>query len=406
MLQQSYIEKEVQYNNTQIYSPLPVVISKAKGTYAWDVAGTKYQDFVAGEGSVNQGHCHPKIFETLQKQTAILPIATDRLIDDQIGPYKKLLCETFGYEKALLQTSEDEVCEAALKFSRRWGAKIKGIESDKVTILFALNSSRGNYLACTASSNDSSKYERFGPFENFRFENIQFNSSEELNTKLEENKNIAAFFLEPVQTREKFVIPDDGYLKRCREICDKHNVILVFNETFTGLGRTGKLLASDYEGVKPDVLLLGRSLCGGFHPTAALLANAKFARVFQIGLHGSSFGAATLSCSLGQTALKVLLNDGMVKNSAERGQQLLQLLLTLKSTLIKSVKGRGLLIAVELDEKAPNTAQGVVEKLVGSGILVRQAHKSNFILLTPPLIISQEEIKEAFGKIKTVILNL
>ena len=403
---ESYIRKEAQYYNQSLYRPLPIVITKAKGALAWDVNGKKYLDFSAGEGSVNQGHCNPKILKSLEKQTSVLPIITDRLIDDQMAPYEKLICETFGFQKVFLQSGDAEACEATLKFARRWGVTVKGIPNEDVTILFTSNCARGNYLVSSASNNDPRKNERFGPFENLGFQNIEFNDSEALENRLRENPNIAAFILEPIQTLNKFVIPEDGYLKKCREICSRYNVLLVFNEMTTGLGRTGKMLACDFEGVKPDVLLLGKSLCGGFLPAAAILGSKEFTDVIEFGMHGSSYTATTLSCVIGEVALNVLVEDGMVKNSAERGDQFLKLLRSLKSPLIKEVSGRGLLIAVQFEESDTFKAQDVVEKLVEGGIMVKQAILSDFILFTPPLIVTKEDIDEAFLIFEKIILSM
>ena len=257
------------------YAPLPVVLSKGQGPYLWDIDGKKYIDCLAGYSAVNQGHCHPKIYEALERQSEKLTITNRTFLTKSIGNFEKYLCNEFGYENVLLMNGGVEGAEAAVKFSRRWGVESKGIDNEKVTVLFASNNFWGRSLAACASSDDKERYSRFGPFKNLGFEIIEYNNIQALENKLKENPNVASFMIEPIQGEAGVIIPSNGYLRKCRELCDKYNVLLIFDEIQTGCGRAGKLLACDYEGVRPDLLVLGKSLSGGYFPISACLGNEK-----------------------------------------------------------------------------------------------------------------------------------
>ena len=403
----TFLQQEAKFNGGKYYNPLPIVIEKAKGVYAWDVDGKRYIDFLAGYGSLNHGHCHPKIYKAVEEQTNKLTVLTIKLMDDQNGPYEKMLSETFGQQKVLLQNSGSEACDVAMKFCRRWGTRVKGIENEKVTILMASGSSFGNHLSAIAGSDNPLKYERFGPSKNLGFDIVEYNNTSALEQKLKGNPNIAAFMLEPIQASQGCIIPCENYLRKCREICDKYNVLLIFDEVFTGLGRTGKLLACDYEGVKPDALVLGKSLSGGFYPISACLAKSEILELVEDGCHGSTYSLSTLACAIGQASLKVLKEEGIVENSGKRGTQFLNLLKQLNLPFIKDIRGKGLMVAIEFDEDNwEYKAQDVVVRLVENGILVRQANDSNIVQFTPPLVITEDEINSTFDTIQKVLSKM
>ena len=327
-------------------------------------------------------------------------------MDDQVGPYEKMISDTFGFEKVQLKSGGVEGTEGAVKFSRRWGVYVKGIDNEKVTILFASNHSWGHSIAACASSEDPKKNSRFGPFKNLGFEIVKYDCPIALETKLKENPNVAAFLVEPIQTSAGCILPETGYLKKCKELCNKYNVLLIFDEVSTGLGRTGKMLASDYEGVKPDILVLGKSLSGGYFPLSACLAGSEVMDQIRVNNHGSSYSANTLACAIGQASLKILKEEGMIENSAILGTKFKNLLKTLDFPFIKEVRGKGLMVAIEFDKDWEHCAQDVVLELVKSGVLVRQAIDSNIILFTPTLVISKNDIHQVFEKLQTILNDL
>jgi len=357
------------------YHPIPVVISKAKGVHVWDVEGKKYFDFLSAYSAVNQGHGHPKILQTLIDQASKLHLTSRAFYTDQLGLTEKFLSETFGYQKTLMMNSGVEAGESAIKIARRWGYVKKGISKDKAVCLFASGNFWGRTIAACASSDDPERYHLFGPFGGLGFEIVPYNDVTALENKFKSNPNIASFMVEPIQGEAGVVAPSEGYLKKVRELCTKYNVLLICDEVQTGLGRTGKLYCSQWENVKPDIILLGKALSGGFYPISAVLTSREIMDVIKPGEHGSTYGGNPLACAIARTAVKVLIEEGMIENSLKLGTVLFKELQSIKKDFIKEVRGgKGLFAAIEFHEKSKVTAWDFSMKLKENGLLAKPTH--------------------------------
>jgi ornithine--oxo-acid transaminase len=393
-----YIELESNYGAAN-YKPLDVVLTRGEGVWVWDVDGNKYMDCLAAYSAVNQGHCHPKILQAMIEQAQKLTLTSRAFRNDQLPLLYKELCELTNSHKVLPMNSGAEAVETAIKCVRKWGYEVKGIEKDKAEIIVCSDNFHGRTLAIVGFSTDENARDNFGPFAP-GFKIIPFGDIEAFENAITENT--AAFMVEPIQGEAGVIIPPDGYLKRVREICEENNVILVLDEIQTGLGRTGALLAEEHEGIEADLTLIGKALSGGFYPVSAVLSNKEVLEILKPGQHGSTFGGNPLACSIARVALKVLVDEEMIKNSREMGAYFLEELKKIENKNIKDTRGRGLMIAIELHEGTEGGARGVAEKLKDLGILCKETH-TNIIRFAPPLVIKKEEVDWALERIKKVL---
>ncbi len=396
MKQADYIEME-QYYGAHNYKPLDVVLSRGQGVWVWDVEGNKYLDCLASYSAVNQGHCHPRIKKALLDQVNKLTLTSRAFRNDQLGPMYKDLCELTNSHKVLPMNSGAEAVETAIKAVRKWGYKVKGVPAGQAEVIVCSENFHGRTISIVSFSSDPTARMDFGPFTpGFRM--IPFGDAQALRDAI--NPNTVAFLVEPIQGEAGVIIPPEGYLREVRRICDQSNVQLVLDEIQTGLGRTGKLLAEEHEDIEADLTLIGKALSGGYYPVSAVLSNTEVLGVLQPGEHGSTFGGNPMACAVAREALRVIIDEGMVENSAAMGACLLEGLRGIKSPVIKEVRGKGLMCAVELQPDAGG-ARKFCESLVAKGLLCKETHE-NSIRLTPPLIITQEEIEWALGQLKSV----
>jgi ornithine--oxo-acid transaminase len=397
---QDYIRIENQYG-AHNYHPLDAVIDKAKGIWVWDVDGKKYLDFLSAYSAVNQGHCHPRIVKTLQTQAKRLTLTSRAFRNDQWPLLAKELCDLTGYEMVLPMNSGAEAVETALKLARKWAYQKKGVAQDQAEIIACSNNFHGRTISIVGFSTEPLYRKDFGPFTP-GFPVIPFGDIAALEAAI--TPNTAAFLVEPIQAEAGILIPPPGYLKQAREICAQKNVLFIADEIQTGLGRTGKLLACEHEGVKPDMAIIGKSLGGGCYPISAVLSSQEIMGVVKPGEHGSTFGGNPLGCAVAREALKVVLEEKMIDNAAAMGQNFLEKLKAVRSRHIQEVRGRGLLIGVELKPEAGG-ARRFCEALKDEGLLCKETH-DNVIRFAPPLIIREKELNWALKRIKKVFRNL
>jgi ornithine--oxo-acid transaminase len=383
------------------YHPLDVVVSKAKGIWMWDVEGKKYLDFLAAYSAANQGHCHPRIVKALQAQAKNLTLTSRAFRNDQWPMLAKELCDWTGYEMVLPMNSGAEAVETAVKAARKWGYQIKGIPEDKAEIIACTNNFHGRTVTIVSFSTEPLYRKDYGPFTP-GFPIIPFGDADALEKSI--TPNTAAFIVEPIQAEAGILIPPDGYLKRAKEICETNRVLFIADEIQTGLGRVGKLFASEHEGVRPDMIVVGKSLGGGCYPISAVLANRDILGVFKAGEHGSTFGGNPLACAVAREAIRVTREEKLVEAAAERGVYFMAKLRTIKSKHIKEIRGRGLLIGVELHPGAGG-ARRFCEELMKEGLLCKETHE-NVIRFAPPLVIRDKDLNWAFKRIKSVFKRL
>lgn len=395
-LTQHYIDIEEKYG-AHNYHPLPVVLKKGLGVHVWDVDDKQYFDFLSGYSAVNQGHCHPKIIETLQSQASLLTLTSRAFYNNILGEYEAYITEYFGYDKVLPMNTGVEGGETAIKLARRWGYTVKGIEPNKATIVFAEGNFWGRTMAAISSSTDPSSYKNFGPFMP-GFELVPYNDLIALEKSFQ-NKNVAAFMFEPIQGEAGVVVPDEGYLKGIRKLCDQYNVLMIADEIQTGLARTGKMLACDHENVRPDILILGKALSGGTMPISAVLANDEIMLTIKPGEHGSTYGGNPLACKVAMTALQVLKDEKMSENAALMGQLFRDLLKEINAPLISTIRGRGLLNAIVINHPDPEAAWDLCLLMKENGLLAKPTHGDK-IRFAPPLLINENQIKTAIDIIQ------
>jgi len=392
-----YIKLENEYGAGN-YKPLDVVLTKGEGVWVWDVDGNKYLDCLAAYSAVNQGHCHPKILKAMTDQAEKLTLTSRAFRNDQLPLLYEELCELTDSHKVLPMNSGAEAVETAIKCVRKWGYEVKGVEKDKVEIIVCADNFHGRTLAVVGFSTDDNARDNFGPFAP-GFKIIPFGDAEALEKAV--TKNTAAFMAEPIQGEAGVIIPPEGYFKKVKEICERNNVILILDEIQTGLGRTGTLLAEEHEGIEADLTLIGKALSGGFYPVSAVLSNKEVLEILQPGQHGSTFGGNPLACSVARAALKVLVDEGMIENARDTGAYLLAELKKIENKNIKDIRGRGLMIAIELHEGTQGGARAIAEKLQVLGILCKETH-SYTIRFAPPLVIKKEEADWALERIYQV----
>ncbi len=394
---QEIIRIEEQYG-AHNYHPLDVVIEKAKGIWVWDVDGKKYMDCLAAYSAVNQGHCHPRIVNALKEQAEKVTLTSRAFRNAQLPLLCKELCELTGYEMVLPMNSGAEAVETALKAARKWGYKIKGVPEYKAEIIACTNNFAGRTISIISFSTEAQYKDGFGPFtEGFKI--VEFGNAKALSNAI--TPNTVAFLVEPIQGEGGVIIPPDGYLKEAYEICRKNNVLMIADEIQSGLGRSGKLFAYEYEEIKPDVVTIGKALSGGCYPVSAVLSSREVLGVFKPGDHGSTFGGNPLGAAVAREALKVLIDEKLIENSYSLGKYFLEKLKSIKSKHIKEVRGKGLFIGVELKPEAKG-ARRFCEALKEKGILCKETHE-NVIRFAPPLVITREDIDWAFPKIKEVL---
>jgi ornithine--oxo-acid transaminase len=404
--EQYYIDLEDQYG-AHNYHPLPVVIERGEGIYMFDVNGKQYFDFLSAYSAVNQGHCHPRIIKALTDQAQKLTLTSRAFHNNLLGEYEKYITNYFGYDKVLPMNTGVEGGETAIKLARRWGYTVKGIEENKAHILFAEGNFWGRTMAAISSSNDPSSFLNFGPFMP-GFSLIPYNDLTALETAFNSNPNIAAFMFEPIQGEAGVVVPDEGYIAGIRALCDKYNVLMIADEVQTGLCRTGKMLACDYAGVKPDVLILGKALSGGVLPVSAVLANNEVMLTIKPGEHGSTYGGNPLACAVAMEALKVLVDEQLAENAFKMGEIFRSRMkqLQTKTNLVELVRGKGLLNAIVIIPFGEDkTAYDVCLAMKENGLLAKQTH-GNIIRFAPPLTINEKQINEACDIIEKTILAL
>ena len=387
------------------YHPLPVVLSKGKGIKVWDVDGNQYYDFLSAYSAVNQGHCHPRIVSALVGQAEKLQLTSRAFYTDALGEYAEYITSLFGYDKVLPMNTGVEGGETALKLCRKWAYKVKGIEKNKAKILFAEGNFWGRTLAACSSSTDPDCYEDFGPFMP-GFEVIPYNDIDCLKNALKD-ENVAGFMVEPIQGEAGVVVPNEGYLKEAYRICRENNVLFIADEVQTGLGRTGKMLCSDYENIKPDILILGKALSGGILPISAVLSSDEIMLTIEPGQHGSTYGGNPLACRVAQAALEVIKEEELSENAFKLGNLFREEMNSIvqKSDLLDLVRGKGLLNALVInDSPQSSTALDICHNLKNNGLLAKPTH-GNIIRFAPPLIIDESELLQCCNIIERTIFN-
>jgi len=392
-----YIEIEEKYG-AHNYHPLDVVITKAEGVWVYDVDGKKYLDCLAAYSAVNQGHCHPRIINALKEQAEKVTLTSRAFRNDQLPYLYKELCELTGYEKVLPMNSGAEAVETALKAARKWGYKIKGIAENKAEIIVCSNNFAGRTISIISFTTVDQYKDGFGPFTP-GFKVIAYGDSKALEMAI--TKNTAAFLVEPIQGEGGVIIPPEGYLKKAYEICKANNVLFIADEIQSGLGRSGKLFAFEYENIHPDAVIIGKALSGGCYPVSAVLSSKEILGVFNPGDHGSTFGGNPLAAAIARESIKVLLDEKLIENSFNMGKYFREKLRAVKSKHIKEIRGKGLFIGVELKPEA-NGARRFCETLMGKGILCKETHE-NVIRFAPPLVITKKEIDWAMPKIEETL---
>ena len=384
------------------YHPLPVVLSKGEGVYVWDVDGKKYFDFLSAYSAVNQGHCHPKIVRALQEQSETLTLTSRAFHNDVLGQYEKYVTALFGYDKVLPMNTGVEGGETANKLARKWGYQKKGIEENKARIIFAKGNFWGRTLAAISSSDDPTSYEGFGPYMP-GYDLIPYNNLDALEEELKDS-NVCAFMVEPIQGEAGVVVPDEGYLAGVRSLCDKYNVLFIADEVQTGIARTGKMLATDYENARPDILILGKALSGGVFPVSAVLADDDVMLCIQPGEHGSTFGGNPLACKVAQAALEVVLDEKLAENAYRLGKIFRREMRAIESDMVTLVRGKGLLNAIVIKPKNGKEAWDVCLRLRDNGLLAKPTH-GDIIRFAPPLVMTEAQLMECIEIIKKTILS-
>lgn len=389
------VEAELGAHN---YKPLDVVLSQGEGIWVWDADGKRYMDCLSAYSAVNQGHCHPKIREALIEQSGRLALTSRAFHNDQLALFYQEVCELTNSHKVLPMNSGAEAVESAIKAVRKWGYEVKGVPDNQAEIIVCNDNFHGRTIAIVGFSTDPAARNHFGPFAP-GFKVVPFGDAEALEAAI--TPNTVGFLVEPIQGEAGVIIPPDGYLKEVREICTRENVVLILDEIQTGLGRTGKLLAEEHEEIEADLTLVGKALSGGFYPVSAVLSNSEVLGVLKPGQHGSTFGGNPMACAVARAALRVLIEEGMIENAAKMGDYFLEGLKGIRNNLVKEVRGRGLMLAVEFHQEAGGARQ-YCEALRDSGILCKETHVDT-IRFAPPLIIDKDQVDWALERIEPVL---
>ena len=400
----SLMQLENQYG-AHNYHPLPVVLERGEGVNVWDCEGKKYFDFLSAYSAVNQGHCHPKIIAALTSQAKKLTLTSRAFYNANLGLYEKFMCDLFGYDKILPMNTGVEGGETANKLARKWGYEKKGIEENKARIIFAKGNFWGRTLAAISSSDDPVSYKGFGPYMP-GYDLIPYNDLNALENELKD-PNVAAFMVEPIQGEAGVVVPDEGYLSGVRNLCDKYNVLFIADEVQTGIARTGKMLATDYEEAKPDILILGKALSGGVFPVSAVFANDEVMLCIQPGEHGSTFGGNPLACAVAKAALEVVIEEKLAENAFQLGEYFRSEMnkLVEETSMVKLVRGKGLLNAVVINDSTDSsTAWDICVKMKENGLLAKPTH-GNIIRFAPPLTINKDQLDQCIAIIRSTIID-
>lgn len=384
------------------YHPLPVVLERGEGVFVWDVEGKRYYDFLSAYSAVNQGHCHPRIIKALTDQASKLTLTSRAFYNDSLGEYEKFITNFFGYDKVLPMNTGVEAVETAVKLARRWGYAVKGIPDNQAKIVFVEGNFHGRTISSISASTDPSSYGGFGPLVP-GYVIVPYNNLQALENAFTD-KNVAGFVFEPIQGEAGVVVPDEGYLKGIRSLCDKYNVLMVADEVQSGLGRTGKMLACDHESVRPDIVILGKALSGGVLPVSAVLADDEIMLTIKPGEHGSTYGGNPLACKVAIEALNVLKEEKLSENSLRLGELLRAELRKINSDRISLIRGKGLFTAMVIKEKDGISAWEVCMKLKENGLLAKPTH-GDIIRFAPPLVMNEKQVMECVEIIKQTILS-
>ncbi|MBC2734497.1 MAG: ornithine--oxo-acid transaminase [Desulfobacteraceae bacterium] len=397
MKSQAYIDLENRYG-AHNYKPLDVVLTRGEGIWVWDVDGNRYMDCLSAYSAVNQGHCHPAIMQTMVDQARLLTLTSRAFRNDQLGLLYKEVCELTHSHKMLPMNSGAEAVETVIKAVRKWGYKVKGIPDDQAEIIVCSNNFHGRTITIVGFSTDPGSREGFGPFTP-GFKIVPFGDADALEKAI--TPHTVGFLVEPIQGEAGVIIPPEGYLREAKRLCEQHNVVLILDEIQTGLGRTGKLLAEEHEGIEADLTLVGKALSGGFYPVSAVLSNKEVMDVLRPGEHGSTFGGNPLACAIARTALRVLVEEGMIENAATLGHYFIDALRSLKDPKIKEIRGKGLMIGIEFHPEVGGARQ-YSEKLMAEGMLCKETH-DHIIRIAPPLVITRDDIDWALERIAKVL---
>jgi len=380
------------------YHPLDVVLARGEGVWVWDVAGRKYLDCLSAYSAVNQGHCHPRIFKAMVEQAARLTLTSRAFRNDQLGRFYEEICDLTRSHKVLPMNSGAEAVETAIKTVRKWGYRVKGVPEDQAEIIVCRNNFHGRTITIISFSTDDASRDGFGPLTpGFRI--VPFGDADALSAAV--TPNTVGFLVEPIQGEAGVILPPAGYLRTARSLCRDHNIVLILDEIQTGLGRTGKLLAEEHEGIEADLTLVGKALSGGFYPISAVLSNTEVLGVLQPGEHGSTFGGNPLACAVARAALKVLVEEGMIENAARMGAYFLKGLNQIRTPAVKEIRGKGLMIGLEL-HPGMGGARPYCQRLKEKGILCKETHEHT-IRFAPPLVITRETVDWALDVIRSVI---
>ncbi|MGY0793279.1 ornithine--oxo-acid transaminase [Azospirillum argentinense] len=380
------------------YKPLDVVLARGEGVYVWDTGGNRYLDCLSAYSAVNQGHCHPKILEEMVQQASKLTLTSRAFRNDQLALFYEELAALTGSHKILPMNSGAEAVESAIKTVRKWGYEVRGVPENQAEIIVCSDNFHGRTISIVSFSTDPDARGGFGPFTP-GFRTVPFGDAAALEAAL--TPNTVAVLLEPIQGEAGVVIPPAGYLRRVRDLCTERNVVMILDEIQTGLGRTGKLLAEEHEGVEADVTLIGKALSGGFYPVSAVLSNSEVLGVLKPGQHGSTFGGNPLACAVARAAMRVLVEEGMIDNAATQGAYFLEQLGAIRSNVIREARGRGLMLAVELHPEAGG-ARRYCEALRARGVLAKDTH-DHTIRIAPPLVITREQVDWALEQFDAVL---
>ena len=401
---QHYISLEEKYG-AHNYHPLAVVLAKGQGPLVWDVDGKKYYDFLSAYSAVNQGHCHPRIVEALKTQAETLCLTSRAFYNDCLGPYEEMMSKLFGYDKLLPMNSGAEGVETALKLARKWAYQVKGVEENEAIIVTCKDNFHGRTISIISYSSDENAKKEYGPYTP-GFEAIEYNDTKALKNILQEKgKNIAAFLVEPIQGEAGVVVPDDGYLKTCFDLCKQYNVLFIADEIQTGIARTGKMLCCDHENIRPDIIILGKALSGGVLPVSAVMCDNEIMMTISPGQHGSTFGGFPLACKVATAAMKVVIDENLAEKADRLGEIFRSGMKEINSPFIKLIRGKGLLNAVEIQPYNGKTAWDVCVEMAKNGLLAKPTHQ-HIIRFAPPLVISEEQLMDGLNIIEKSLKNL
>ena len=395
----AYILREENYG-AHNYHPLPVVLERGEGVYVWDVDGNRYIDFLAGYSALSQGHCHPRIVDALVGQAQKLALVSRAFHSDVLGEYMEYACHFFGYDKLLPMNTGAEAVETALKLCRRWGYRRKGVDPDCAKIIVCGDNFHGRTITVISMSTDPSSYAGFGPYTP-GFIKVPYNDTEALRVALQD-PDVTGFLVEPIQGEAGVVVPDDGYLKTCYDLCKAHQVLFMADEIQTGIGRTGRLLACDYEDVHPDILILGKALSGGMYPVSAVLANDEIMLTIAPGEHGSTYGGSPMAASVAIASLSVVRDEQLTRNAFEMGELFRNEIAKINNPMLLKVRGKGLLNAVVTRPMEHKTAWDICLALKENGLLAKPTH-GDIIRFTPPLIITKEQMMDSIAIIRKTL---